>query len=324
MAFPTKKTMPSSNSYKALGGDIRVIVENKGHSHGMKDPTPVLKFIRKHTRSTLEESGTKQPENAWVIDNDADWVLAASDQTNLHIADGMATPTAKEATYLSRLKTFDKPRSLKSITLDQSPVWHNWEPINNLGPSNLGDAPVMVTVGPDNYWMFGRYGGKGKKGFKAENAKLEGFDIPLKTTPFPNQYDAPGGLKPGKGGYHAWQSRDMVNWVHHGSVTEGFSSWVTTAEYTDGKLYIYYDYPNDQDRTSTSMTTSPMASPAKTWAWPLKIPPTGPTVPSSVISTATSTSSTKTGARLMRVNIPGIHPWLAMPSVKTVSETSRF
>jgi pimeloyl-ACP methyl ester carboxylesterase len=36
--------------YKALGGDITVIVENKGHSHGMKDPTPVLEFIRKHTQ----------------------------------------------------------------------------------------------------------------------------------------------------------------------------------------------------------------------------------------------------------------------------------
>ena len=35
--------------YKALGGNITVIVENKGHSHGMKDPTPVLEFIRKHT-----------------------------------------------------------------------------------------------------------------------------------------------------------------------------------------------------------------------------------------------------------------------------------
>jgi len=35
--------------YKALGGDITVIVENKGHSHGMNDPTPVLEFIRKHT-----------------------------------------------------------------------------------------------------------------------------------------------------------------------------------------------------------------------------------------------------------------------------------
>ena len=39
----------------------------------------------------------------------------------------------------------------------------------------------------------------------------------------------------------------MVNWVHHGPVTEDFSRWVTSAEYKDGKVYIYYDYPNDQD-----------------------------------------------------------------------------
>ena len=35
--------------YKALGGDITLIVHEKGHSHGMKDPTPVLEFIKKHT-----------------------------------------------------------------------------------------------------------------------------------------------------------------------------------------------------------------------------------------------------------------------------------
>ena len=35
--------------YKALGGSITVIVEEKGHSHGMNDPTPVLDFIRKHS-----------------------------------------------------------------------------------------------------------------------------------------------------------------------------------------------------------------------------------------------------------------------------------
>ena len=40
--------------YKALGGDITVIVEDKGHSHGMKDPTPVLEFIRKHTRAASQ------------------------------------------------------------------------------------------------------------------------------------------------------------------------------------------------------------------------------------------------------------------------------
>ena len=232
--------------YKALGGDIKVIVENKGHSHGMNDPTPVLEFIRKHTRASLEKGASQQPENAWIIKNAADWALATGDYTNLDFADGLATPTAKEAIYRSKLKTFDKPRSAKSITIDQSPVWHNWEPIKNLGPSNLGDAPVMLNLGPGNYWMFGRYG-KPKKDFEAKDVTLDGYDISLKTTPFPNQYNAPGGLKPAKGGYHAWQSKDMVNWVHHGAVTENFSSWVTTAEYADGKLYIYYDYPNDQN-----------------------------------------------------------------------------
>lgn len=213
-----------------------------------KGSTPVRKAVKEtYTREELQKAASEQPPNGWLIDNDADWALAVENHANLEFADGMVTPIAQEATFRSRLKSFDKPRALKSIRFDQSPVWHNWDPIGNLGPNNLGDAPVMLSLGPDNYWMFGRYGGKGKKGFTAVDAHLEGFDIPLKTTPFPNQYDAPGGLLPGRGGYHAWQSRDMINWVHHGAVTEKFSCWVTTAEYADGKLFIYYDYPNDQD-----------------------------------------------------------------------------
>lgn len=35
--------------------------------------------------------------------------------------------------------------------------------------------------------------------------------------------------------------------VHHGPVTNRVSRWSTTAEQVDGKLYIYYDFPNDQD-----------------------------------------------------------------------------
>lgn len=135
------------------------------------------------------------------------------------------------------------------MIITQSPVWENWEPVPNLGPANLRDAPVFLAMGPDNYWIFGRYGKRKETepGFVAEDAQLDGFEIPLKTTPFPNQYNAPGGLEEGLGGYHAWQSRDMVNWVHHGAVTERFSCWVTTAERVGNKAYIYYDYPNDQD-----------------------------------------------------------------------------
>lgn len=35
--------------YKVLGGEVTVIVEDKGHTHGMKDPAPVLEFIKQHT-----------------------------------------------------------------------------------------------------------------------------------------------------------------------------------------------------------------------------------------------------------------------------------
>ena len=190
--------------------------------------------------------------SAWVIDSQDDWTKNTSAQTGLEFKDGMASPTGKTATFQSKIKAFEKKRSAKSITIGQSPIWQNWEPTTNIGPTNLGDAPVMLSLGPNNYWMFGRYSstknkGNNSKPFTAKPAKLKGFDIPLVTTPFPNQYNAPGGLKKSAGGYHDWQSKDMVNWVHHGSVTDKQGRWMTTAEYVDGKFYFYYDFPNDQD-----------------------------------------------------------------------------
>lgn len=223
-------------------------LKNAGHSRGMMDPKPVLDFIKKHNSAAEKSVSIKAAWSSYVIDSQEDWLQAAADHSNLEIKDGSAVPTAANSTFRSVLLSSDDKRSVKSLSIDQSPVWHNWEPIPNIGPSNLGDAPVMLNLGPGNYWMFGRYGSGGRrKGFKAEVAEFAGFEVPLVTTPFKNQYDAAGGLKKGLGGYHAWQSKDMINWVHHGPVTEGFSSWVTTAEYADGKLYIYYDYPNDQD-----------------------------------------------------------------------------
>lgn len=40
--------------YKTLGGPVKMIIENKAHTHGMKDPTPILKFIREHTQAKLK------------------------------------------------------------------------------------------------------------------------------------------------------------------------------------------------------------------------------------------------------------------------------
>ena len=217
-----------------------------------------MKFTLISGLACLAISNTTAEESPWLIQSQEEWTAAIESSNGLEIKDGLASPTGKSGTLKTVLKSFPAKRSASALTLTQSPIWQNWNPIENLGPANLADAPVLLTKGPDDYWMFGRYGGGGpkrKKGekpqsippFKAEPAGLEGFDIPLQTTRFPNQFNAPGGLKPGKGGYHAWQSRDMINWVHHGPVTEGFSRWVTSAEQKDGKTYIIYDYPNDQD-----------------------------------------------------------------------------
>lgn len=192
------------------------------------------------------------------IDTAEEWTAHTASSTGLTFTNGMVMPAEASGTLLTKLQSSDKKRAATKLVLKQSAIWQNWNPIPNLGPANLGDAPVLLTMGPGNYWMFGRFSSgqpRPKKGQKAkpqptfipEDATLEGFDMPLKTTRFANQYTAPGGLIKAAGGYHAWQSRDMVNWVHHGAVTDRTSSWATSAELVDGKVHIYYDFPNDQD-----------------------------------------------------------------------------
>ena len=142
-------------------------------------------------------------EETWVIASQEEWQANVSEISELEISEGKLIPSSDEAFFRSSIKAFPNKRSATSITLSQSPEWLNWEPVPNIGPTNLADAPVALRLGDGNYWMFGRY--KQSKSqqdgsFQGENATLAGFDIPLKTTPFKNQFDAPGGLKPGKGG----------------------------------------------------------------------------------------------------------------------------
>ncbi|MEP3387235.1 MAG: hypothetical protein ABJO02_03550 [Reichenbachiella sp.] len=194
--------------------------------------------------ASVEEGGT------WVIDTQEEWLASVAEKSNADIESGQLSPNEAKATFKSTIRKFSKKRSVKSFTLSQSPQWLNWKSVPNIGPANLRDAPVALRVGDGDYWMFGRYKTTKEQDegvFQGEEITLDGFEIPLKTTPFENQFDTPGGLLPGRGGYHAWQSRDMVNWVHHGPITEEFSRWMTTAEYVDGKFYFYYDFPNDQD-----------------------------------------------------------------------------
>ena len=218
----------------------------------------------------LLSSAVAYAGEAWSINSQEDWENNLGSQSNVVLKEGLVSPTAKNATIQSKLKSFSEKRSVKSITFEQSSKWLNWNNVGNIGTSNMQDAPVLLSLGPDDYWMFAKYGVKGggpkskkKKGSKdkklsnskeaqkmpkaQDQATLEGFDIPLMTTEIENQYKAPGGMEQTRGGYHAWQSRDMKNWVHHGPVTESKSRWMTTAEYVDGKFHFYYDFPNDQD-----------------------------------------------------------------------------
>ena len=146
---------------------------------------------------------------AWTIASQDEWKANLSHQEGLEIADGQASPTGKTASFQSKLKTFPEKRRAASITISQSTVWQNWDSAGNIGPKNMRDAPVFLRMGPKDYWILAAYGGKGKKG------------------------------------YHGWQSSDMAEWTYRGQVTE--RGCVTTAELVDGKAYIYYDYPNDQD-----------------------------------------------------------------------------
>lgn len=186
-----------------------------------------------------------QSADSWQIDSTSDWLSAEATNEGLIITEGTASPSGKVGHYRSIVKKFTEKVSAESITFEQSSAWLNWQPIEQVLPKSLGDAPVFLSLGPDNYWAFGRNQAGVSEG---ADATLEGFDIPLKTTKIENVFAAPGAFSGNpKDGYHAWQSKDMKNWVHHGQVTADHAKWTTTAEYHEGKLYIYYDFPNDQD-----------------------------------------------------------------------------
>lgn len=186
---------------------------------------------------------------SWVIESQEDWEVNKAKGSNIELNEGQAKLTADSGAFTSALKSFGEKRKATNVTISQSPIWQNWNPVDALGPKNMADAPVFLRRGKNDYWVFARYKAPGKegKGFEAVDASLEGYDVALKTTPYKNQFNAPGGFKKSLGGYHAWQTRDMKNWVHHGPVSDKEARWMTTAEQVGDKTYFYYDFPNDQD-----------------------------------------------------------------------------
>lgn len=182
----------------------------------------------------------------WSVKGEDAWKSQISEQSNLEVKEGFVSPAGKEASFKSVVKSFAEKKSASSLTISQSPIWQNWNQIPQLGPKNMNDAPVFIRKSEGDYWIFARYGGSSPKKL-GEAVTVEGYDVPLYKSRHKKQYHAPGGFKPNLGGFHAWQSKDMETWVHHGSVSDAKSAWMTSAELVGDKVYFYYDFPNDQD-----------------------------------------------------------------------------
>ncbi len=147
----------------------------------------------------------------WTVDSQEEWEASLERSKNLEIENGHLQAIRDTAYFSSVFKESGKRQRLQGVRVSQSPQWNNWQAVPKLTPPMAVDAPVFIPVSNGNYWLLSKYQGDHEHG------------------------------------YHAWHSRDMKSWTHHGPVTSHENRWVTTAEYLDGKFYIYFDKPNDED-----------------------------------------------------------------------------
>ena len=144
----------------------------------------------------------------WVVDTQEQWA-GAYDSGSFNIQGGEAVPIADGVVFESKVQQYTQKQRFESLTVKQNAQWGagQWTNAGNLAPISGGDAGVFLSPADGDYWFF--------------NATNSG------------------------GQYQAWHSGDMQNWTAYGNVTG--KDWVTNAEYVDGKFYVYYDEPNDED-----------------------------------------------------------------------------
>ncbi|MCP4472050.1 MAG: hypothetical protein GY815_15475, partial [Gammaproteobacteria bacterium] len=91
---------------------------------------------------------------SWVVESQDDWTAARGAADNVELTDGFAKPKADNASFQSVVKTFSKKRKLSSVVFEQSPVWDNWEAIDDVTPSGAGNAYVFLPVASGDYYFF--------------------------------------------------------------------------------------------------------------------------------------------------------------------------
>lgn len=150
---------------------------------------------------------------SWQVSGQNAWQKINAKSQNVQIQDGLVSSDSNSAVFRSALKRVTKKSKATTLVLKQSDSWNNWQKVPRVGPKERNNAPVFLPIKDGDYWLF------------SINSKLDKK----------------------KNGYHAWHSSDMKSWTHYGAISDYRSRWVTTAEHIDGKTYIYYDNPNDQD-----------------------------------------------------------------------------
>ncbi|MCT4601598.1 MAG: hypothetical protein N4A59_01680 [Marinifilum sp.] len=156
-------------------------------------------------------TGCSSLPKLWTIETQDEWQSVTNEKNAIKIKNGLVHPQNDTVYFSTILKKFKSKHKFKSIKIKQSPQWDNWQSIPKVTPEKANNAPVFIPVSKGNYWLLAAYRGDNENG------------------------------------YHSWHSKDMKNWKHYGPVSSVTNKWVTSAEYADGKFYIYFDKPNDED-----------------------------------------------------------------------------
>ena len=83
----------------------------------------------------MTATGSKADD--WSLSTQQEWKAGIESLEGADILNGQVTPREKEAKLRTHLHQADQRTKARSLTIAQSTVWQNWEPIENLGPSNL-------------------------------------------------------------------------------------------------------------------------------------------------------------------------------------------
>ena len=87
-------------------------------------------------------------EESWSIGSVAEWKAAIESSEGVTIEKGVASSTDKTGSLRTKVKTFKKKCSAKSLTIEQSALWQNWEAKPRSRSQEPAGRPRVSHYGP--------------------------------------------------------------------------------------------------------------------------------------------------------------------------------